>query len=329
MAHAIELDELTKRYGSVVAVSKVSLTVDRGETFGLLGPNGAGKTTTVECIEGVRRPDSGSIRVLGIDPIRYPNQVKARIGVQLQTTSLPPLITPREALDLFGTFYPRRQPTASLLDWAGLREHADRPYDRLSGGQKQRLALALALVNDPELVILDEPTAGLDAHARHELHQLIERFRDEGRTVLLTTHYIEEAERLCDRVGILHRGRLIACGRPAELIRTVGAQHSVELTVRGPNLGQFHIPGSCHVVSRDHPASDRLQLKLLTESLSDTLTELIQHLPPGAELETLHVRNATLEEAFLKLTDDARTATESPAPPISTTARDVNPGNTN
>ena len=313
MTNAIEISGLTKRYGPVVAVHGLSLTVSCGETFGLLGPNGAGKTTTVECIEGVRRPDGGSIRVLGIDAVRYPQQVKARIGVQLQATSLPPLITPREALELFASFYPNHRPAASLLGWAGLAEQADRPYERLSGGQKQRLALALALVNDPELVILDEPTAGLDAHARNELHELIKQFRDEGRTVLLTTHYIEEAEKLCDRVAILHRGRLIACGHPAELIREVGAQHSVELTVRGPTVERLAIPEGCRLVVRSQPRADRLRLKLLTESLSRAITELVQQLPPGSEIESLHVRSATLEEAFLKLTDDInadRTAAE-------------------
>ncbi len=300
---AIEISGLVKRYSEVTAVDHLSFCVRVGETFGLLGPNGAGKTTTVECIEGIRRPDAGTIRVLGFDPITNPAAVKARIGVQLQTTSLPPLITPREALQLFATFYPRHREPDELLDWAGLSAHADRPYDSLSGGQQQRLALALALINDPALVILDEPTAGLDAHARHELHELIGRFRREGRTVLLTTHYIEEAERLCDRVAIMNHGRLIACDKPQRLIEAVGAQHTVEITLTGPSeLSVPPVPARCRVVDCTRPGPNELHLTLLTDSLPESLPALISSLAPDYTISSLHVRNATLEEAFLKLT---------------------------
>jgi ABC-2 type transport system ATP-binding protein len=210
--------DLTKRFGAVEAVRGVSFTIERGEIFGLLGPNGAGKTTTVECLVGLREPDGGELNVCGLDVRREPRAVKEKIGVALQTTSLQDKITPREALRLFGALYPERIEPAALLERFGLTAKGDVAVDTLSGGQRQRLALALAFVNRPAVVVLDEPTSGLDPQARRELHAHIAQLKRDGCTVLLTTHYLDEAERLCDRVAIIHQGRIVATGAPRDLV---------------------------------------------------------------------------------------------------------------
>ena len=211
--------DLVKRYGAVEAAAGVSFEVADGEVFGLLGKNGAGKTTTLECVLGLRRPDSGSILVGGIDAVAHPDRVKALVGAQLQATALQDRITPREALWFFASFYRTPANPDELIQQFGLAEKADAPFETLSGGQKQRLGVALALVNEPKLVVLDEPTAGLDAQARRELHEIIGKIRSGGRTVVITTHYIEEAHQLCDRIGIIDRGKIVAAGRPDDLIR--------------------------------------------------------------------------------------------------------------
>src|SRR5687767_6510492 len=211
MAKVIVRD-LKKHYDGVEAARGVSFAIEDGEIFGLIGPNGAGKTTTLECVIGLREPDAGSIEVCGIDARRHPRDVKQKIGAALQTTALQDKITPREALELFGSFYAQRRDPGELLEHFSLSDKADARFDTLSGGQRQRLALALAFVNKPEIVFLDEPTAGLDPQSRRELHAEIARTKREGYTVLLTTHYIEEAEQLCDRVAIIDHGRIIAMG---------------------------------------------------------------------------------------------------------------------
>ena len=197
---------LKKRYDGVEAARGVSFEIRDGEIFGLIGPNGAGKTTTVECVIGLREPDEGAIEVCGIDARRRPREVKEKIGASLQTTALQDKITPREALALFGAFYRHKAEPAALLERFALLDKADAPFDTLSGGQRQRLALALAFVNKPELVFLDEPTAGLDPQSRRELHGEIAKMKHDGHTVLLTTHYLNEAEALCDRIAIIDRG---------------------------------------------------------------------------------------------------------------------------
>jgi ABC-2 type transport system ATP-binding protein len=215
---AIEVIGLRKRYGAVQAVDGISFTVRRGEVFGMLGPNGAGKTTTVEIIEGLRPADSGRVTVLGLDVARQPRAVKERVGVQLQTPALLPRLTVRELVALFASFYRTARSPDEVIALVGLEESGDRLAGTLSGGQTQRLSLALALVNRPEIVFLDEPTTGLDPQARLSLWGLIERVRAEGTTVVLTTHYMEEAERLCDRVAIIDRGRIVALDAPRALI---------------------------------------------------------------------------------------------------------------
>ncbi len=301
---AVQVHGLVKRYGQVVAVNNISFEVSDGEIFGLLGPNGAGKTTTVECIEGLRAPDEGTIRVLGYDPFREPDAVRERIGVQLQATALPPKIRVREALQLFGSFYRHRRPVSDLLRWARLDELANRLYDTLSGGQKQRLALALALVNDPHLIILDEPTAGLDAHGRRQLHELILKLKAEGKTVLLTTHYIEEAERLCDRVAIMDRGKLIALDTPQNLIAQSGEASRLEVVTDRPLDATLlrQLPAVTNVLTQSTEDGNEL-VRLWTVDLTSTLPALTESLRQRpVTLLRLSVFRPTLEDVFIRLT---------------------------
>jgi len=231
MSAHISIVDLVKHYGPTRAVDGISLEVRRGEIFGLLGANGAGKTTTLECLTGLRRPDSGELRIAGHDPVREPRAACERVGAALQRSELPDRLTPREALGLFGSFFSRRAEPGRLLSRFKLTEHADAPYRALSGGQRQRLALALAFVNEPEVVLLDEPAAGLDPQAREELHALLLEVRAAGQTVLLSTHDLGEAEKLCDRVAVIHRGRLVATGTPADL-RPAGARRTQWIRLR-------------------------------------------------------------------------------------------------
>ncbi|MFB9684831.1 ABC transporter ATP-binding protein [Amycolatopsis plumensis] len=219
----IEVTDLRKRYGTRVAVDGVSFTVERGEIFGILGTNGAGKTTTVECLQGLRQTDGGTISVLGLDPAADHAALTRRVGVQLQESQLPAKLRVREALELFASFYPEPADIDVLLEQLDLSEHARSSFGKLSGGQKQRVSIALALVGQPELAILDELTTGLDPHARRETWRLVEGVRATGVTVLLVTHFMDEAERLCDRVAIFDAGRVVATGTPTELRAAAGA----------------------------------------------------------------------------------------------------------
>ncbi len=223
--HALVVRGLKKAYGDVVAVDGLDLDVRNGECFGLLGPNGAGKTTTIEVCEGLLARDSGSVEVLGRTWENDAGDLRQRLGIQLQDTQLAEKLTVRETLDLFRSFYHRSRNVSDVIDMVQLGEKRDARVGTLSGGQKQRLAIACALVGDPELLFLDEPTTGLDPQSRHQLWGLIEEFRATGRTIVLTTHYMEEAERLCERVAIVDHGHVIALGTPAELIETIGAKH--------------------------------------------------------------------------------------------------------
>jgi ABC-2 type transport system ATP-binding protein len=207
----------------VEALRGVSFEIGKGEIFGLLGPNGAGKTTALECILGLRRPDSGSVEIEGVDALAHPEEARQRVGALLQGGALQDKITPRRALGLFASFYREPEGVDALIERFGLGEKSDSAFDTLSGGQRQRLFLALAFVNNPELVVLDEPTAGLDPNSRRELHDSIVGMRGAGRTVLLSTHDLDEAHRLCDRIGILDRGRIVSMGRPGDLVAQFAA----------------------------------------------------------------------------------------------------------
>lgn len=219
MEPVIEIRNLRKTYGDKVAVADVSLTIERGEIFGILGPNGAGKTTTVECLAGLRHADGGTVRLLGADPQRDPAAVRERVGIQLQESQLPPKLRVIEALHLYSSFYADPADPEELLELLGLQEKRDTPFADLSGGQQQRLSIALALVGNPEVAILDELTTGLDPQARRDTWSLIERVRDTGVTIVLVTHFMDEAERLCDRLAIIDDGQVVAEGTPVELIR--------------------------------------------------------------------------------------------------------------
>ncbi|MEX2401494.1 MAG: ABC transporter ATP-binding protein [Rhodothermales bacterium] len=295
----VRIHDLWKSYGRVEAARGVSFEIDGGEIFGLLGPNGAGKTTTLECVLGLRRPDRGEIEVCGIDARRRPREMKQRIGAALQTTALQEKITPYEALRLFGSFYRERVEPEVLLERFGLTELAGAAFDTLSGGQRQRLALALAFVNKPALVFLDEPTTGLDPQSRRELHEDIREMKKEGRAVLLTTHYIEEAESLCDRVAIIHRGRIIAEGTPRELISQSGVAPTVRIETTPPiTEGLFD-----GVDGIDDLRIEGSVARFRSDPIVRTLAEVTRRLEgAGADITELHVQKATLEDVFIELT---------------------------
>lgn len=227
MDTVIECDHLRKRYRDTVAVGDVSFTVERGEIFGILGPNGAGKTTTVECVSGIRRPDTGRLSVLGLDPRRDRAALRLRVGVQLQESQLQDKLRLGEALELFSSFYPRPADWRELADVLGLADKVGTPFAKLSGGQKQRLSIALALVGNPEIAILDELTTGLDPQARRDTWDLIEQVRARGVTIVVVTHFMEEAERLCDRLAVIDSGRVVAIDTPAGLVSRVEAEQRI------------------------------------------------------------------------------------------------------
>ncbi len=299
MVTALQVRDLVKRYGSLVAVDRVSFAVEEGEVFGILGPNGAGKTTTVEMIEGLRRPDSGSITLLGKDALHRKQWIKEIIGVQLQSATLYDKIRVREAIDLFGGYYSRSIPTDELLEEVSLVEKQGDYVSTLSGGQRQRLALALALVNDPRVLFLDEPTTGLDPQARRNLWGIISELKDTGKTVLLTTHYMEEAEELCGRVAIMDHGRIIALGSPEALIAGAGLEAKVE-------LGEVPEGLRAAIEEAGLPAritGDGGKLFLHTTEASRVLREVTRIAGErGDELGEIAVRKATLEDLFLSLT---------------------------
>ncbi len=301
MDNTISVRGLRKSYGDFEAVRGIDFEVGEGEVFGLLGPNGAGKTTTVEILEGLRARSAGEVSVLGFDPGVQAMSLKQRIGVCLQATNLPEKITVREAIDLFAAFYDRNADCKRLLDRLQLTEKAGAFYSTLSGGQKQRVALALALVNQPQLLFLDEPTTGLDPQVRLEIHGLIQELKDARRTIILTTHYIEEAERLCDRVAIIDQGRIIASGTPRELQeKTLGQSRvEIEINVPAPDAVPAFNSGDRLVLS-----SDRRRLTLHAANPASGIVEIVKWIDqsPGLELTDIHLKRPTLEDVFIELT---------------------------
>jgi len=241
-AAVISVSDLHKSYGDLHAVDGISFEVGRGEIFGLLGPNGAGKTTTVEILEGLNRADTGTVNVLGFDPGRDPDKLKERIGVQLQTAALYPNLTVTELIDVFRSFYRHARPTSELINEFGLEERKTGLTKELSGGQRQRLSVALAMVNDPELIFLDEPTTGLDPQARRSLWDRVGALKNEGRTVVMTTHYMEEAEQLCDRVAIMDHGHILESGTVGEVISSHFKDRTIRFTTR-PSLDDAGLSG--------------------------------------------------------------------------------------
>ena len=297
----INAEGLTKRYGSLTAVDNVSFKVYSGEIFGLLGPNGAGKTTTLEMLEGLRTPDAGDASVLGESVVRHSRRVKQRIGIQLQATALPPKTTVTEAIDLFGSFYNRRRPTEDLLREADLEERAGVFAEALSGGQRQRLSIALALVNDPDVVFLDEPTTGLDPQARLNLWDIISTIRERDKTIVLTTHYMEEAERLCDRVAVMDRGKIVALDTPDRLITEFAPGTSIEFETEPVDDTRLRaIPGV------DRVEIDGTRVTLHTDTPEQVMQALFNPDEPWADMvrsmHDLRVRTGTLEDVFIALT---------------------------
>jgi ABC-2 type transport system ATP-binding protein len=298
----IRVDGLTKRYGEVRAVDGIDFEVSAGEVFGLLGPNGAGKTTTVEILEGLRTPDGGRATVLGVDVARAADSLKPRIGVSLQTAALYPKLTVVEVIELFRSFYAHSRPTEELISALELGERRNAQTKQLSGGQRQRLAVALALVNDPELIFLDEPTTGLDPAARRSLWDLIRELKTAGRTILLTTHYMEEAEILCDRLAIMDHGRILEMGTVDELISKRFKERAVQFR-RVDGLGEAELAGLPAVSSVKHDGDQEL---LYTRDVAATIGALLE-LTEARDVEPhdLGVRRATLEDVFLDLTGRA------------------------
>lgn len=300
MDSVIKVEGLYKAYGATVAVDDVSFEVHEGEIFGMVGPNGAGKTTTIECLEGLRKPDRGKVNVLGIDPQHEYHFLHLHSGMQLQQSNLPDRMKVWESLDLYSSFYPNARNWEELLLQLGLVEKRNTPFSKLSGGQKQRLFIALALLPDPQLIFLDELTTGLDPQARHVIWDLVRDVRSQGKTILLTTHYMEEAELLCDRVAILDHGRIVALDTPVELIRSHGCGESLTFIVDKPlpaefinamhPIGQLNIQGERVVIYGDSNQSAMVRdVVLLLARLNIPFRDLRSEQP-------------TLEEVFLKLT---------------------------
>ena len=298
----IRVRGLTKRYGDVRAVDGIDFDVGAGEIFGLLGPNGAGKTTTVEILEGLREPDGGEVSVLGIDVTRDADALKPRIGVSLQTAAMYPKLTVAELIDLFRSFYQTTRPTDELIDAFELGERRNAQSQVLSGGQRQRLGVALSLVNDPELIFLDEPTTGLDPAARRSLWDLVRGFKDQGRTVLLTTHYMEEAEILCDRLAIMDHGRILEMGTVEDLVTRHFQERAVRFD-RVDGLGHDELAALPAVTAAKEDTHETL---VYTNDVAATIGALLPLADGrGIELRNLGIRRATLEDVFLELTGRA------------------------
>jgi len=296
---AVKASNLSKKYGTLLAVNDVSFSIWKGEIFGLLGPNGAGKTTTIEMIEGLRKPDSGKIEILGVDAAKEPDRIKQMIGVQLQTTTLYDKIRVEEVIRVFGSYYKRSLPVSVVLEEVSLKDKKDSYVSALSGGQKQRLAMALALVNDPEILFLDEPTTGLDPQARHNVWNIIDKLRSDGKTIILSTHYMEEAESLCQRVGIMDRGKIIAMDSPLDLIAHAGLESRIEFT--SPHDVKSILDKLTGIGNISAGAGNKyvFSSKRAVLALKD-LTQLCYE--KNIDLENISVKKASLEDVFLSLT---------------------------
>ncbi len=304
MPPSVFIRNLRKSYGRVKAVRGVSFEVRKGEVFGLLGPNGAGKTTTIECILGLRQPDSGEVRICGLDSFRRPREVRQRIGAALQTMALQDKITPREALRLFGAFYRTGHQPDALLRRFDLLDKARSAFGTLSGGQRQRLALALAFQNDPDVIFLDEPTAGLDPSTRIRLRSYVRQMSNEGHSVLLTTHYMEEAEQLCDRIAIMNHGRILALDSPLALIEQSSVMPTICL-----QAAQRIDPGMLEQISDVQDiACKGNSARFRAKSINQALAELVALLDSErVDIAALVVEKPGLEEVFVELTSGSQT----------------------
>ncbi|WP_440554282.1 ABC transporter ATP-binding protein [Streptomyces sp. SCPE 10] len=300
MPSVIEVTDLRKSYAGRAVVDGVSFAVEEGEIFGILGPNGAGKTTTVECVEGLREPDAGRVRVAGFDPMADHERVARLLGAQLQQSELQPKLTVREALELYASFYPDPADWRPLAERLGLTARLGTRFAKLSGGQRQRLFIALALIGNPRVVVLDELTTGLDPRARRDTWQLIEDVRASGVTVLLVTHFMEEAQRLCDRIAVLDKGRVAALDTPAGLIRRSAGATVISFTPSAPldDHDLAALPAVASIARKD----GRITLSGTDETVNAVVTLLVRHHVTAHELR---VTDATLDDAFLDLTKEA------------------------
>lgn len=294
----VKVEELRKVYGPIVAVNDVSFEVYEGEIFGMVGPNAAGKTTTIECIEGLREPDGGHVEVLGLDPQREGYTLRDRIGIQLQVAVLPKNIKVWEACELFASFYPRTTDWEVLLEQLGLAKTRKSYFEKLSGGQKQRVFVALALINDPELVFLDELTTGLDPRARRAIWDLVRDIRKGGKTVYLTTHFMEEAERLCDRVAIVDHGNIVALDTPENLIKNLGVENRVVFTVEG--IFDQEQLSSVDEVTRIEQIGDRVIVYGHSDELVVGVVNTLSK--RGIRFRDLRTEQPNLEDVFLAIT---------------------------
>ncbi len=298
MRPVVEVNALRKSYGNVVAVDGVSFEVGEGEIFGMVGPNGAGKTTTIECVEGLRRPDGGNVKLFGMDPAENRREIAERIGVQLQESALPPRLRVMEAMQLFSSFYEQKGDLDELLQLFGLAEKRKAAFAKLSGGQKQRLFIALSLINKPDIVFFDELTTGLDPQARRSMWDLVRRIRDQGRTVFLTTHFMEEAERLCDRVLIIDHGKVVALDTPATLIRSLGAEKRLVFSVlNGADLPSLQ---ALPQVQRVERSSQRVVVYGQGERFASAVVRVLED--AHVDFVDLHTEQPSLEDVFLHLT---------------------------
>ena len=299
----VRAEHLRKSYGTTLAVRDVSLTVERGEIYGVLGRNGAGKTTTVEMIAGLRRPDGGTVEVLGLDPTTQAAALHERVGLQLQESAMPDRLRVREALDLYASFYPDPADPVDLLDLLGLTAKQDTAFKDLSGGQKQRLSVALALVGRPELAILDELTTGLDPHARRETWAVVEAIRDAGVTIILVTHLMEEAERLCDRIALIASGRVAAVGTPAEIVTLAQGAQVLRVRPQTPVADAVLLAAVAGVPDvRDAAVEDRaLVVRGGGTVVQDVMVALARH---DVRAQDVRLERASLEDAFVSLTGD-------------------------
>ena len=300
---ALSCRGLVKHYGEVRAVTGLDLEIRAGECFGLLGPNGAGKTTTVEIFEGLRMPDSGEVVILGDRWDGDNLALRARLGIQLQETKFPEKLTVAEVVTLFRSFYPRGFTVGEVLDLVSLRDKARAQVRTLSGGQKQRLSLACALAGDPELLFLDEPTTGLDPQSRRQTWEIVESLKARGRTVLLTTHYMEEASRLCDRVAVVDQGKVIALGTPRELISSLGAEHVIEVQMDETTAGALDEASLAVLPSVEKVVRDGVVWRLTVREVHRAVAALLAALAErGVEPAALSTHHATLEDVFMALT---------------------------
>jgi ABC-2 type transport system ATP-binding protein len=298
MPSIVDVQTLRKQYGSLAAVDGISFDVQQGEIFGMVGPNGAGKTTTIECIEGLRRPDGGNVKVLGMDPWQERQAVVGRMGIQLQESALPPRLHVGEALDLFAAFAGRQANADDLLGSVGLAKKKDAVFGKLSGGEKQRLFVALALINHPAIVFFDELTTGLDPQGRRSMWDLVRHVRDQGCTVFLTTHFMEEAERLCDRVLIIDHGRIVALDTPEALVRSLGVEKRLVFTL--PHNQALPQLASLPQVKRVERSGERVIIYGDGERFASAVIAALED--AGIAVLDLRTEQPNLEDVFIALT---------------------------